>query len=329
MGSLLLTARGEGCSEVRSNHHKKSHSNAKFQKIMKALSEIIYFSALIACSHTVSDGAFDKNAYQQDIPNEYDYEYDDGDVDTHITADSTMKETHRPVIITQPTHVQVPLGGFISLPCQTDFLPESVQLIWSKLSDSRDILVIGETILPTTTNRMSVTVTSNGSTLLIKDIKEDDYGHFQCKVAVQGTDASQVIHTVSLIEHKKPNSNNTQIVNAKAGDNINLSCSAVAHPEPSVTWSKENGLLPDSVESVKGNTLILKNVTAQQSGTYVCVAENGVSKPVKNKIQVFMNESDDNIVKRGIIQGKLQQYSSSRRNTWTLVVILLFFVHFC
>ena len=72
-------------------------------------------------------------------------------------------------------------------------------MIWSKLSDTHDILVIGETLLPTTTNRMSVRVTSNGSTLVIKRIREDDYGQFQCKVAVQGADASQVIHTVSLI----------------------------------------------------------------------------------------------------------------------------------
>ena len=76
---------------------------------------------------------------------------------------------------------------------------ESVQLIWSKLSDTRDILVIGETVLPTTTNRLSVKVTTNGSTLVIKNAKEDDYGQFQCKVAVQGADAPQVVHTVSLI----------------------------------------------------------------------------------------------------------------------------------
>ena len=67
------------------------------------------------------------------------------------------------------------------------------------MSDTRDILVIGETLLPTTKNRMSVKVTLNGSTLVIKNIREDDYGQFQCKAAVQGADASQVIHTVSLI----------------------------------------------------------------------------------------------------------------------------------
>ena len=74
---------------------------------------------------SVSSGSFDRDDYQNDITNEYDYEYDDGDVDvyTHIQADGTMKETHRPVISTQPTHVQVPLGGFIRLPCKTDYLP--------------------------------------------------------------------------------------------------------------------------------------------------------------------------------------------------------------
>ena len=69
--------------------------------------------------HIYLDGALDE--YQYDSPHEYEYEYDD--VDIHTTADDTMMKTHIPVIVTQPTHVQVPLRGIISLPCNTDFLP--------------------------------------------------------------------------------------------------------------------------------------------------------------------------------------------------------------
>ena len=76
---------------------------------------------------------------------------------------------------------------------------ESVQLIWSKLADTQDILVIGETVLPTTTKRINVKVTSEGSTLVIKDVMEDDYGQFQCKAAVQGDDAPKIVHTVTQI----------------------------------------------------------------------------------------------------------------------------------
>ena len=67
------------------------------------------------------------------------------------------------------------------------------------MSETQDILVVGETVLPSTTKRTSVKVTSNGSTLVIEDVTEDDYGQYQCKVAVQGEDAPQIIHTVSKI----------------------------------------------------------------------------------------------------------------------------------
>ena len=40
-------------------------------------------------------------------------------------------------------------------------------------------------------------------------------------------------------EARKVRNKNHQTVNAKAGDDVNLSCSAIAHPKPFMTWSKE------------------------------------------------------------------------------------------
>ena len=40
-------------------------------------------------------------------------------------------------------------------------------------------------------------------------------------------------------------------------------------------------------------------MTQKQAGAYVCVAENGVSKTVTNKIIIIVDESDDIFVKRG------------------------------
>ena len=67
------------------------------------------------------------------------------------------------------------------------------------MSETQDILVVGESILPSTTKRISVKVTSNGRTLVIEDVEEDDYGHYQCKVAVQGEEAPQIVHTVRIL----------------------------------------------------------------------------------------------------------------------------------
>ena len=58
-----------------------------------------------------------------DADEDYEYDYQ---VETDASADETVKEVHRPVINSQPTHVRVSLGGLISLPCNTDFLSGKV-----------------------------------------------------------------------------------------------------------------------------------------------------------------------------------------------------------
>ena len=59
----------------------------------------------------------------EDVDEDYEYDYE---VETDASADETVKEVHRPVINSQPTHVQVSLGGIIRLPCNTDFLSGKV-----------------------------------------------------------------------------------------------------------------------------------------------------------------------------------------------------------
>lgn len=275
---------------------------------------VIFFAVIIS--------EFSRATLAEDADDDYEYDYE---VETDASADETVKKVHRPVINSQPTHVRVSLGGIISLPCTTDFLSESVQLIWSKLSETQVILVVGETVLPSTTKRISVKVTSNGSTLVIEDVEEDDYGHYQCKVAVQGEDAPQIVHTVSKIEHQAKRQN-FETIHAEAGDDINLSCTAVADPEPTIFWSKENEILPGGMKTIVGTTLTLKTVTEKDGGTYICTAANGLSKPVENKIVVIVDGSDDNFIKRDLEQGKLQRALSSGEKLLTINFFGFFYI---
>ena len=85
-------------------------------------------------------------------------------------------------------------------------------------------------------------------------------------------------------------------------------------------------------------------MTEEHAGTYICTAENGVDKPVKNKIKVIVEKSEDNFVKRGLLttvgirfitltslfadikQGKLQQSSSTKRKSLTLASMIMVYV---
>ena len=55
------------------------------------------------------------------------------------------------------------------------------------------------------------------------------------------------------------------------GDNANLTCKIVGGlPEPQVTWLKNEDFLPKEMNS----TLLLKDVTDEDEGSYTCRAEN-------------------------------------------------------
>ncbi|GCC38249.1 hypothetical protein chiPu_0016762 [Chiloscyllium punctatum] len=73
---------------------------------------------------------------------------------------------------------------------------------------------------------------------------------------------------------KKPSSQ-VQLVD----ETVEFKCEARGDPTPTVHWRKEDGLLPKSRSEVqRGNTLVIRHVTAADVGTYTCVAENMVGK---------------------------------------------------
>ena len=65
--------------------------------------------------------------------------------------------------------------------------------------------------------------------------------------------------------------------NVIQGQHTFIECNVSGSPNPIVLWSKPNGLLTNRHE-VKGNRLYMSNVTKEDSGTYVCTAENKFGK---------------------------------------------------
>ena len=66
------------------------------------------------------------------------------------------------------------------------------------------------------------------------------------------------------------------------GSNLNLFCNATGKPAPNITWtrvSEDEGLFV-------GNPWHIVHINRTYSGTYRCVADNGVSSPVNGTISV-------------------------------------------
>jgi len=61
---------------------------------------------------------------------------------------------------------------------------------------------------------------------------------------------------------------------ANEDQNVTTTCSATGQPQPSITWSKSVGSLPEDRTEVKNGTLTIYSVTKKDRGTYICKAEN-------------------------------------------------------
>ena len=59
-------------------------------------------------------------------------------------------------------------------------------------------------------------------------------------------------------------------------ENVTFTCSADGDPLPNITWSKENGSLPENRSVEADGSLLLFNVSREDSGNYTCNATSGL-----------------------------------------------------
>nr|XP_036865807.1 hemicentin-1 [Manis javanica] len=111
--------------------------------------------------------------------------------------------------------------------------------------------------------------------LILENVVPEDSGTYTC---VAKNAAGEDTHTVSLTVHVLPTF--TELpgdVSLNKGEQLQLSCKAAGIPLPKLTWTFNNNIIPARFDSVNGHTeLIIERVSKEDSGTYVCTAENSV-----------------------------------------------------
>ncbi|XP_051735859.1 basement membrane-specific heparan sulfate proteoglycan core protein isoform X14 [Ctenopharyngodon idella] len=111
--------------------------------------------------------------------------------------------------------------------------------------------------------------------LRIENLEQSNEGIYTCRATSlfgQAQDSARL--TIQALPKVRINVR-TSVQTVMVGNSVEFECHAIGDPEPTVSWSKVGGSLPDHVE-VRGNILRIDQVTESDSGQYRCTATNNV-----------------------------------------------------
>lgn len=145
-------------------------------------------------------------------------------------------------------------GDVLNLTCtvETSYSP---QIIWTKLG-----------INSTLNNETGTKVRT--STLIIPNVTANDSGQYFCTAGYRTTQIQDTIN-ISVIYQRRPKIIGERVVTE--GSNLNLSCSVDSWPLSLITWTKP-GLNTTLKNATEEATLVIFNMTAENSGQYICTA---------------------------------------------------------
>uniref|UniRef100_A0A674IMN9 Hemicentin-1 n=1 Tax=Terrapene triunguis TaxID=2587831 RepID=A0A674IMN9_9SAUR len=111
--------------------------------------------------------------------------------------------------------------------------------------------------------------------LVLENAVPEDSGSYTC---VASNAVGEDIHTVSLMVHVLPAF--TELpgdIALNKGEQLRLTCKATGTPIPKITWTFNNNIVPAKLDNANGHSeLVIERVSKDDSGTYVCTAENTV-----------------------------------------------------
>ncbi|NWV42606.1 HMCN1 protein, partial [Grantiella picta] len=114
-----------------------------------------------------------------------------------------------------------------------------------------------------------------GGDLILDNVVPEDSGSYTC---IATNTAGEDMHTVTLTVHMLPAF--TELpgdIALTKGEQLRLTCKATGIPVPKITWTFNNNIIPAQYDDVNGHSeLLIERVSKEDSGTYVCSAENTV-----------------------------------------------------
>ncbi|XP_008105917.1 cell surface A33 antigen isoform X1 [Anolis carolinensis] len=164
---------------------------------------------------------------------------------------------------------------------------------------------------------------NNGNvSITLTQLTTNDNGSYQCTVRLAGElpAKSVEIKLVVLVSPSKPVC--TVVGKAEYGQNINLTCNSVeGFPQPQYSWQSfdaQNQSRPLGGTQFPGGTLMLKNISVDTVGYYICVSKNSIGQESCNISLAVVAPSMNFALIGGIIGGLV-----------AVVIIVIIVAYFC
>ncbi|XP_042315728.1 cell surface A33 antigen [Sceloporus undulatus] len=185
---------------------------------------------------------------------------------------------------------------------------------WKRIQDSEDFAVkdLGTGFEYKGDNyKKRLTFSGNGNSnnvsITLSQVTMEDHGTYECSVQLLEEFPSKnvKIELVVLVPPSKPVC--TIIGKAQYGQNINLTCNSVeGSPQPKYTWQSydaQNQLRQLGGTQLPEGMLMLKNVSADITGYYICLSQNSVGQEKCNISLAVVPPSMNFALYGGIIGG--------------------------
>ncbi|XP_030250929.1 neural cell adhesion molecule 1-like isoform X2 [Sparus aurata] len=117
--------------------------------------------------------------------------------------------------------------------------------------------------------------------LLIKKVKREDAGTYECRAQIKGRPISKLL-SVSVVVNAPPTvqfKEKEKKVWAEPETNTTLVCLVDGHPQPNINWTMPNSIDPSRHHfNSDRSQLTIRSVTRADHGEYVCTATNKIAE---------------------------------------------------